>query len=105
MPNRKSHRSKKRTLKLESPARSNKSSGPSKADHQELEARTTSPVPSRAALVDCSKVSLIGDVQDPEHFDHGQEQVREMVRNTLQNDDRMDLGRRNCLLTTIHEAT
>ena len=74
-------------------------------DHQELKARTTSPVPSREALVDHSKVSLIGDVQDPEHIDQGQEQVSEMVRNPLQNNDRMDSGRRYCLLTTIHETT
>ena len=43
MPNRKSHRSKKRTLKQESPATSNGSSGPSKVDHQELEAGMASP--------------------------------------------------------------
>ena len=55
--------------------------------------------------MDCSKVSLIGDVQDPEHIDQGQEQVNKMVRNPLQNCNRIDSGRRYCLLTTIHEAT
>ena len=55
--------------------------------------------------MDCSEVSLIGDVQDPEHIDQGQEQVSQMVRNPLQNDNTMDSGRRYCLLTTIHEAT
>ena len=109
MPNRKSHRSKRRTPKQESPARSNGSSGPFKVDHQELEARIgariASPMPSREASVDHSKVSLIGDIQDPEHFDQGQEQVNEIVRNPLQNHDRMDSGRRYCLLTTIHETT
>ena len=108
MPNRKSHRS-KRTLKQESPAQLNGSSGPSEVDHQELKARikarTTSPMPSREASVDCSEVSLIGDIQDPEHVDQGQEQVSEIVRNPLQNHDRMDSGRRYCLLTTIHKAT
>ena len=62
-------------------------------------------MPSREALVDCSKVSLIGDIQDPKHIDQGQEQVSEIVRNPLQNHDQMDSGRRYCLLTTIHEAT
>ena len=105
MPNRKSHRSKKRTPKQESPARLNGSSGPSKVDYQELKARTASPMPSREASVDHSEVSLNGDVQDPEHIDLGQEQVSEVVRNPLQNHDRMDSGRRYCLLTLIHEAT
>ena len=55
--------------------------------------------------MDCSKVSLIGETQDPEHVDQGQEQVSKIVRNPLQNHDRIDSGRRYCLLTTIHEAT
>ena len=109
MPNRKSHSSKRRTLKQESPARLNGSSGPSKADRQELEAgiraRTASPTPSREASVDCSKVSLIGDIQDPEHVNQEQEQVSEIVRNPLKNHDKMDSGRRYCLLTTFHQVT
>ena len=105
MPNRKSHKSKRRTPKQESPARSNRSSGSSKADQQELEARTASPVPRREAFVDHSEVSLSGDVLDPEHIGQGQEQVSKMVRNLLQNHDQMDSGRRYCLLATIHEAT
>ena len=64
-----------------------------------------SPVPRREALVNCSKVSLNRDVQDPEHIDLGQEEVSEVVRNPLQNHDRMDSVKRYCLLTTIHEAT
>ena len=72
MPNRKSHRSKKRTPKQESPARSNRSSGPSKADCQELRAGMASLMPNREASVDHSEVSLNGDVQDPEHIDLGQ---------------------------------
>ena len=55
--------------------------------------------------MDCSKVSSNGDVQDPEPINLSQEQVREAVRNPLQNHDRMDSGRRYCLLTMIHEAT
>ena len=74
-------------------------------DYQELKARTASPVPSREASVDHSKVSSNGDVQDPEPINLSQEQVREAVRNPLQNHDRMDSGRRYCLLMTIHEAT
>ena len=49
--------------------------------------------------MDCSEVSSNGNVQDPEHIDLRQEQVREAVRNPLQNHDRMDSGRRYCLLT------
>ena len=73
MPNRKSHRSNKRTPKQESLARLKGSSGPFEVDHQKLEARTASPMPSREASVDQSEVSLNGDVQDPEHTDLGQE--------------------------------
>ena len=62
-------------------------------------------MPSREALVDCSEASLIGDIQSPKHIDQEQEQVSEIVRSSLQNHDRMDSGRRYCLLTTIHEAT
>ena len=105
MPNRKSQRSKKRTLKRESPAGSNGSSGPSEADCQELKAEMASPVPSREALVDHSEMSSNGNVQDPKPTNLSQKQVREAVRNPLQNHDRMDSGRRNCLLTMIHEAT
>ena len=105
MPNRKSHRGKRRTPKQESPAQLNRGSGPSKADRQELEAKAASPMPSREASVDHSEVSLIRDIQDPEHIDQGQEQVSTIVRNPLQNHDRMDSGRRYCLLTTIHKAT
>ena len=105
MPNRKSHRGKRRTPKQESSAQPNESSGQTEADSQELGSKATSPMPSREALVDCSEVSLIGDIQDPEHIDQGEEKVSEVVRNPLQNHDRMDSGRRYCLLTTIHEAT
>ena len=105
MPNRKNHRSKKRSPKQESHARTNGSSGPSEADHQELKAKMVLPMPSREALVVHSKVSLNGDVQDPEHIVLGQKQVSEVVRNPLQNHNRMDSRRRYCLLTMIYEAT
>ena len=74
-------------------------------DHLELEARMASRMPSREASVDCSEESSNGDVQDPEHIDSEQEQVGEAVRNLLQNHDRMDSGRRYCLLAVIHKAT
>ena len=105
MPNRKSHRGRRRTPKWESPAWSNKSSEPSKADSYELEAKATLPMPSREALENHSKASLIGDIQGFEHVDQEQEQVSNIVRSPLQNHDRMDSGRRYCLLCTIHEAT
>ena len=62
-------------------------------------------MPSREASVDHSEASLTGDIQSLEHVDWEQEQVSEIVRSLLQNHDRMDSGRRYCLLTTIHEAT
>ena len=105
MPNRKSHRGRRKTPKQESLAQSNGSSGPSEVDSHELEAKATSPMPSREASVDYSKASLIGNVQGLKHIDQEQEQVSEIVRSPLQNHDRMDSGRRYCLLTTVHEAT
>ena len=105
MANRKSHRGRRKTPKRESLAQLNRSSGPSEVDSHELEAKTTSPMPSREALVDCSHVSPTGDLQSLEHVDQEQEQVSQIVRSLLQNHNRMDSGRRYCLLTTIHEAT
>ena len=43
-------------------------------------------------------------MQDSEHIDQGQEQVSKIVRNPLENHDRMDSGRRYCLLTTIRKV-
>ena len=62
MPKRKSHRSKKKTPKQESQARSNGSSGPSEVDCQELEAEIASPVASREASMDCSEVFSSGNL-------------------------------------------
>ena len=73
MPNRKSHRGRRKTPKRESLAQLNGSSGPSKLDSHELEAKATSPMPGREALVDRSKASLIGDMQGLEHIDQEQE--------------------------------
>ena len=83
MPNRKSHRGRRRTLKKESLAQSNGSSGPSEADSHELKAKVTLPIPSREALVDCSEASLIGDVQSLGHVNQEQEHVSEIVRSPL----------------------
>ena len=103
MSNRKSCRGRGKTPEKESLAQSNGSSGPSKVDNHELKAKATSPMPSREALVDCSEASLIGDVQSLEHIDQEQEQVSEIeVHFRI---DRMDSGRRYCLLTNVHEAT
>ena len=77
MPNRKSHRGRKKTPKRKSLARSNGSSGPLEVDSYELEAKAASPMPGREALVDRSEVSLIGDMQSLEHVDQEQEQVSE----------------------------
>ena len=105
MPNRRSHRGRRRTPKWQSPAQSNGSSGPSEVDSHELEAKAASPIPSRKASVDCSKAHLIGNIQSLEHIDQEQEQVNKIIRSPLQNYDQMDSGRRYCMLTTIHEAT
>ena len=91
--------------KRESLTRSNGSSQPSKVDSHELEVKATSPMPSREASVDCFEASLIGDLQSLEDINQEQEQVSKIVRSPLQNHDRMDLGRRYCLLITVNEAT
>ena len=103
MPNRKSHRGRRKTPKRESLAQSNGSSGPSEVNSHELEAKATSPMPSREASVDHTKVSLIVDMQSLKH-NQEQEQVSKIVRSPLQNHDRMDSGRRYCLLTTCQAS-
>ena len=101
--------------KRQSPTGSNPSShrseagcsevGHSEASYLELEAERASPVPSREASEDRSEAASDGRIQDRGHFDFQQDQVDEVVRNPLQNHDRMDSGRRYCLLITVHEAT
>ena len=100
-----SHRGRGRTPKRESPTQLNGSSGPSKADNHELEAKAASSMPSRESSVDRFEASLIGDVQSLEDINQEQEQVSKIVRSPLQNHNRMDSGRRYCLLITVHEAT
>ena len=70
-----------------------------------LEAERASPVPSREASEDCSEVASDKGIQDQGHFNFQQDQVDEVVRNPLQNHDRMDSGRRYNLLITVHKAT
>ena len=73
-------------------------------DSHELEAKAALPMLSREASVDCFEASLIGDVQSLEDVNQEQEQVSEIVRSPLQNHDRMDSGRRYCLLITVHDT-
>ena len=77
----------------------------SEASYLELETEGVSPVPSREASEDHSGAASDGGIQDQGHFNFQQDQVDEVVRNPLQNHDRMDSGRRYCLLITVHEAT
>ena len=77
----------------------------SKASYLELEAERVSPVPGREASEDRSEETSDGGIQDQGCFNFQQDQVDEVVRNWLQNHDRMDSGRRYCLLITVHEAT
>ena len=77
----------------------------SKAGYLEFEAERASPVPSREASEDCSEVTSDEGIQDQGYLNFQQDQVDEVVRNPLQNLDRMDSGRRYCLLITVHEVT
>ena len=76
--------------------------GHSKASYLELKAERASPVPSREASEDRSEAASDRGIQDQGHFNFQQDQVDEVVRNPLQNHDRMDSGRRYCLLITVH---
>ena len=77
----------------------------SKANYLELKAERASPVPSREASEDCSEAASDRGIQDHGHFNFQLDQVDEVVRNPLHNHDRIDSGRRYCLLITVHEAT
>ena len=79
--------------------------GHSKANCFKLRAKRASPVPSREASEDCSGVAYDGEISDQGCFDSHQEQIDEMIWRLLQNHDRMNSGRRYCLLITVHEAT
>ena len=77
----------------------------SKASYLELKTERASPVPSREASEDHLEAASDRGIQDQGRFDFQQDQVDEAVRNPLQNHDRMDSGRRYCLLITVHKAT
>ena len=91
--------------KRQSPVGSNPSSQCSKASYSELEAERASPVLSREASEDHSEVASDRGIQDQGHFNFQQDQVDEVFRNPLQNHDRMDSGRRYCLLVTVYKTT
>ena len=76
----------------------------SKASYFELKAERASPVPSREASEDHSEVASEGGIQYQGCFNFQPDQVDEVVRNPLQNHDRMDSGRRYCFLITVHET-
>ena len=77
----------------------------SEANHFELRAKRALPVPSRKASEDCSGVEYHRETPDQGHFDSCQEQIDEVIQRLLQNHDRMNSGRRYCLLIAVHEAT
>ena len=62
-------------------------------------------MPSREASEDCSGVAYDGETPDQGCFDSHQEQIDKVIQRPLQNHDRMNSGRRCCLLITVHEAT
>ena len=79
--------------------------GHSKANRFKLRAKRALPVPSREASEDYSGVAYDGEIPDQGCFDSHQEQIDEVIWRLLQNHDRMNSGRRYCLLITVHEAT
>ena len=94
---------------------SNQSSDQSKVDHSEvghseancfeLRAERASPVPSRETSEDCSGEAYDREIPDQGRFDSHQEQIDKVIWRPLQNHNRMNSGRRYCLLSTDHEAT
>ena len=98
MPNKKSQKSKKKTLKRFPAAGSNQGSDQSEARHSELsqlelKARGVSSTPSREASMDCAETASEGGTQDSRCFDSPQAHVEEVVRSPLQDHDRMSSGR------------
>ena len=79
--------------------------GHSEVNRLELRAKRASPVPSRKASEHCSGVAYDGEIPEQGCFDSYQEQIDEVIWRPLQNYDRMNSGRRYCLLITVHEAT
>ena len=79
--------------------------GHSEANYFEFEAKRASPVPSRGASEDRSEAASDREIPDQGCFDSHQEQIDKVVQSPLRDHDRMDTGRRYCLLITVHEAT
>ena len=110
MPNKKSQRNKKKTLKRCPSAGSNQGLDQSEARRSklsrlELEVRGVSLTPSGEASADHTETALEGGMQDSRHFDSPQAHVEEVVRSPLQDHDRMSSGRRYCLRVTVYEVT
>ena len=110
MPNKKSRKSKKKTLKRCPSAGTNQGSDQSEARHSklsqlELEARGVSSTPSREVSVDCTETASEGETQDSRCFDSPQAHVEEVARSPLQDHDMMSSGRRYCLKVTVYEVT
>ena len=98
MPNKKSQKSKKKTLKRCPSAGSNQGSDRSEARHSklsqlELQARGVLSTPSREASMDHAETASGGRTQDSRCFDSPQAHVEEVVRSPLQDHDRMSSGR------------
>ena len=104
MPNKRSQKS-KRSKSSQCPKAGSFKAGHSEESYLELKAERVSPVPSREASEDHSEVASDERILDQGCFNFQLDQVDEMVRNPLQNHDRMDSGRRYCLLITVHETT
>ena len=114
MPNKRGCQTRRKTLKTGSPMGSNQSSdhskaghaeaGHSKANHFELGAERAPPVP-REASEDCSGEAYDGENPDQECFDSHQEHIDKVIWRLIQNHNRLNSGRRYCLLITVHEAT
>ena len=79
--------------------------GHSEVNHFELGAKRALPVPSRKASEDCIGAAYDREIPDQRCFDSHQEQIVEVIWRPLQNHERMNSGRRYCLLITVHEAT
>ena len=110
MPNKRGHRTRRKTPKNGSPMGSSQSLdhsevGHSEANHLKLGAMRALPVPSREVSEDCPGAAYDGEIPDQGCFDSHQEQIDEEIWRPLQNHDRMNSGRRYCLLITVHEAT
>ena len=108
MPYKRGHRTRRKTQKKGSPMGLNQSSdhseaGHSEVNHFELGAERASPVPNRRHQKTAQGLHMT-EIPDQGCFDSHQEQIDEVIQRPLQNHDRMNSGRRYCLLITVHEA-